>query len=138
MSPNDIQHFLVIYDAARGPATVEEFGKDYAAALAAYTAREHEHRDRAEVDIVLLGSDSLETIKKNALELLRACRRVRALFRARGLLAAASNERAGLPGTGESSTAFNGVEVGRGRGYRRAGRHGLGCPRRTHNPEGRS
>lgn len=64
MSPNDIQHFLVVYDAMRGPATVEEFGKDYEAALAAYTEREHEYRDRAEVDIVLLGAESLEIIKK--------------------------------------------------------------------------
>lgn len=64
MSPDDIKHFLVIYDVTQGPATVEEFGRDYDAALAAYTEREHEYRDRADVDIVLLGADSLETIKQ--------------------------------------------------------------------------
>jgi len=64
MSPNDIKHFLVIYDVTRGPAIVEEFGNDYEAALAAYTEREHEYRDRDGVDIVLLGAESLEIIKK--------------------------------------------------------------------------
>jgi hypothetical protein len=64
MSPNDIQHFLVVYDVTHGPATVEEFGSDYEAALAAYTEREHEYRERDGVDIVLLGADSLETIKQ--------------------------------------------------------------------------
>jgi len=64
MSPNDIQHFLVVYEVTRGPATVEEFGNDYEAALAAYTEREHEYRERDDVDIVLLGADSLETIRQ--------------------------------------------------------------------------
>lgn len=64
MSPTAIKHFLVIYDIAHSRADVEAFGTDYAAALAAYEAAEQEHRDRDDVDIVLLGADSLETIKK--------------------------------------------------------------------------
>jgi hypothetical protein len=64
MSPKDIKHFLVVYDLASGGATVREFGTDYEAALAAYAEAEGDLANRGVYDIVLLGSDSLETIKR--------------------------------------------------------------------------
>jgi hypothetical protein len=64
LSPDDIKHFLVVYDLALGEATVHEFGTDYDAALAAYAEAEKDLDNRGVYDIVLLGSDSLETIKR--------------------------------------------------------------------------
>ena len=63
MNVDDIRHFLVIYDVRAAKATVEEFD-DYDAALSAYEKIEKEHFDRDDLDIVLLGADSLETIKR--------------------------------------------------------------------------
>jgi len=63
MNVDDIHHFLVIYDIRSGMATVEEFD-DYDAALAAYEKIEKESLGRNDLDIVLLGADSLETIKR--------------------------------------------------------------------------
>ena len=65
MSPaEDIKHFLIVYDVARSLAKVEEFGIDYDGALLAYTAREKEHEFHPTVEVVLLGADSIDTIKK--------------------------------------------------------------------------
>jgi hypothetical protein len=63
MNVDDIRHFLVIYDVRAAKATVEEFD-DYDCALAAYEKIEKEHLGRDDLDIVLLGADSLETIKR--------------------------------------------------------------------------
>ena len=41
----------------------ESFGEDADAAMTAYRAAEIEYRDRPEMDIVLIGSDSLDTVK---------------------------------------------------------------------------
>lgn len=64
MSNPDINHFLVIYDIPNGLAHVESFGQDYDAAIAAYAEAEEEHRSDPNVEIVLLGSDSLETLER--------------------------------------------------------------------------
>lgn len=65
MTTVEIQHFLVIYDIAAGNAHVDDhFGADYDAALDAYAAAEEEYRGRADTEVVLLGADSLDTIKK--------------------------------------------------------------------------
>lgn len=64
MSAEDINHFLVVYDVARSVAKVEEFGTDYDGALAAYAEREAEFRLDPAVEVVLLGADSLDTVKK--------------------------------------------------------------------------
>jgi hypothetical protein len=63
MNIDDIHHFLVIYDVRARQASVEQFD-DYDDALAAYERIEKEHLGRDDLDIVLLGADSLETIKK--------------------------------------------------------------------------
>ena len=65
MSTADIRHFLVIYDIASREANVDDrFGDDYEAALEAYAEAEQLYRGRADIEVVLLGADSLETIKK--------------------------------------------------------------------------
>ena len=59
-----IQHFLLIYDRRKDQLmSHESFGEDADAAMTAYRAAEIEYRDRPEMDIVLIGSDSLETVK---------------------------------------------------------------------------
>jgi len=64
MSPDEIKHFLVVYDLATGKAEVQPFGTDYDAAQKAYAAAERADADEAKFDIVLLSADSLETIKQ--------------------------------------------------------------------------
>lgn len=64
MSQN-IRHFLVIFDhSADVLIDVKHFGRDSDAALAAYAATEREYQDRRNVEIVLIGSDSFETVQK--------------------------------------------------------------------------
>lgn len=62
MSDRDIKHFLVIYDIEGGVANVRRFEHDYEAAVSAYNEAEHEHREDSNVEVVLLGSDSYETL----------------------------------------------------------------------------
>lgn len=64
MSPNDIKHFLVVYDIASRRADVRPFETDYDAAQAAYAQIEQQTQDDPNVDVVLLSADSLETIKR--------------------------------------------------------------------------
>jgi hypothetical protein len=63
MNTDEMRHFLVIYDVRAGKATVREFD-DYTEALAAYASIEKENLGSADFDIVLLGADSLQTIKR--------------------------------------------------------------------------
>lgn len=59
-----IKHFLLAFDHGKDKLIVErEFGGDIARATAAYTALEREYESSALVDIVLVGSDSLESVK---------------------------------------------------------------------------
>ncbi len=59
-----IKHFLLVYDHALGRLIdTIEFGNNYDAALKRYGELEAEHRDEPRMDIVLVGSDSLDTIK---------------------------------------------------------------------------
>ena len=59
-----IQQFLLIYDRKRDELlSHESFGDDEVAATTAYRAAEIEYQDRPEMDIVLVGAESLETIK---------------------------------------------------------------------------
>jgi hypothetical protein len=63
MTETPINHFLITYDIAREHAHVDAFGEDNDAALDAYSAAETRHRGDANIEVVLLGSDSLETLK---------------------------------------------------------------------------
>jgi len=59
-----IQHFLLVFDHAQGHLVDEfHFGEDSTAALEAYTRCEEKHRDNKLMDIVLIGSDSIETVR---------------------------------------------------------------------------
>lgn len=64
-APQDpIQHFLLVFDHDAGKLIeLTEFGVDSATALASYAAKEHEYRGVAMMEIVLVGSDSLRTVK---------------------------------------------------------------------------
>lgn len=64
MSEAQINHFLVVYDIPNGLAHVDRFGRDYDAALAAYARAEEDHRHDSDVEVVLLGSDSIETLER--------------------------------------------------------------------------
>ncbi|HET6998427.1 MAG TPA: hypothetical protein VFI03_07530 [Solirubrobacterales bacterium] len=64
MSPDEIQHFLVIFDPASGKSDVQSFGTDYQAAQAAYAEAEQANGIGTKLDIVLLSADSLETIEQ--------------------------------------------------------------------------
>jgi len=60
-----LRHFLIVFDRKKGqlvntPATFD----DAAEALAAYSAMEREHQGDKDLEIVLIGSDSLETVKQ--------------------------------------------------------------------------
>jgi hypothetical protein len=59
-----LQHFLLVYDHTAGRLLEEiPFGGDSEAAVAAYAEKEREYGARDRVEIVLIGSDSIDTIK---------------------------------------------------------------------------
>jgi hypothetical protein len=59
-----IKHFLLVFDHKRGELIKErEFGSDSKSALKFYQELELEHRHDDHIDIVLIGSDSLNTVK---------------------------------------------------------------------------
>jgi len=59
-----IQHFLLVFDHSKGDLLdVQEFGSDADRALAAYAEKEREFEKADKVEIVLIGSDSFETVK---------------------------------------------------------------------------
>lgn len=59
-----IQHFLLVYNRATGSLEREvHFGTDADKALAAYAEVEAEFRDAPYMQIVLIGSDSIDTVK---------------------------------------------------------------------------
>jgi hypothetical protein len=64
MSPNDIKHFLIVYDIAGRRADVRAFDTDYDTAQAAYAQLEQQTQGDPNVDVVLLSADSLETVKR--------------------------------------------------------------------------
>lgn len=64
MSPDEIKHFLIVYDPDTGAVDVQSFDTDYDAAQIAYAQAEQANGVNARLDIVLLGADSLETIKQ--------------------------------------------------------------------------
>jgi hypothetical protein len=59
-----IHHFLLVFDHAAGRLiSMQEFGTDGKSALAAYAETELACRDRDLIEIVLIGSDSYDTVK---------------------------------------------------------------------------
>lgn len=60
-----IKHFLLVFDHARAELLeIQEFGSDAPAAMLAYAAKERKHLEAGDsIEIVLIGSDSLETVR---------------------------------------------------------------------------
>mgnify|MGYP000848869130 FL=1 len=59
-----IKHFLLIYGRAAGvQVEVRQFGTGSAGAVTAYQEVERQFADNPRMDIVLVGSDSLDTVR---------------------------------------------------------------------------
>ena len=60
-----IQHFILVFDHTKGHLVSDplDFGDDSKSALAKYSELERTHRENHNMDIVLVGSDSLATVK---------------------------------------------------------------------------
>ena len=59
------RQFLLVYDRKRDfLAEQRDFGADMDAAVDAFRVAELRYQDQPEMDIVLIGSDSIETIKR--------------------------------------------------------------------------
>lgn len=56
-------HFLLVYDLNQGRLVEQAEFRDAELAGAEYARREAEHRGNRDLEIVLVGADSLETIK---------------------------------------------------------------------------
>lgn len=57
------RYFILIYDVPRRELEVHEFEHDYSAAAEAYTDFERHHRDAPGMEVLLVGADSIDTIK---------------------------------------------------------------------------
>lgn len=57
-----IVHFLLVYDRHQGKLTFQQSYTDSAEAVRAYEQMEETHRDDRDMEIVLVGADSIETI----------------------------------------------------------------------------
>ena len=65
MSQTKIQHFLLVFDHTEGRLMdMVPFGNDSKRAVDAYTAKEREFEGQARIEIVLIGSDSIDTVKR--------------------------------------------------------------------------
>lgn len=58
-----LRHYLLMYDRATGELVVAHEYEDAVAAARAYAALEQRYRNEPGIEIVLVGSDSLDTIK---------------------------------------------------------------------------
>lgn len=59
-----LRHFLLIYNIREQRIEdLEQFGEDAGAAAERYAELEGEHRGSADYEIVLIGADSIETIR---------------------------------------------------------------------------
>ena len=59
-----MQHFLLVFDHHHGDlVSLEQFGSDSEHALARYAMVEDEHQADPLIEIVLIGSDDLATVK---------------------------------------------------------------------------
>lgn len=59
-----IKHFLLVFDHDQDKlAETVEFGTDVSRALEAYAAKEAEFKEQPRMEVVLIGSDSIETVR---------------------------------------------------------------------------
>jgi hypothetical protein len=60
----DLVHFLLVFDHDIGELIEQnDFGADAEAAVIAYSACEENYRNRDRIEVVLIASDSIETIR---------------------------------------------------------------------------
>ena len=59
-----LRHYLIVFDHSKGRLLSSDEFEDAAEAVAAYAATERQHEGREGMEIVLIGSDSLDTVKK--------------------------------------------------------------------------
>lgn len=59
-----IRQFLLVFDHEHGRLIEQiDFGSDTQKAVSAYAAKEREYGQNSRIEIVLIGSDSLETVR---------------------------------------------------------------------------
>ena len=64
MTDKTIHHFLLVFDHDAGRLIeTRDFGIDSDMAVAAYAAKERELQGQRSIEIVLIGSDSFDTVK---------------------------------------------------------------------------
>lgn len=56
-------HFLLVYDLKAGQLVSQESFTDGSKAAAGYSACERDHRGDEDLEIVLVGADSIETVR---------------------------------------------------------------------------
>jgi hypothetical protein len=56
--------FLIVSDRRGGESTVEDLGTNLSRAMTQYRAREHALADSEHLEVVLVGSSSLETLRR--------------------------------------------------------------------------
>jgi hypothetical protein len=59
-----LQHFLLIFDHSQDKLVSADSFKSAAEALQAYSKAEREHAEAKNLEIVLIGSDSIETVQR--------------------------------------------------------------------------
>jgi len=64
MSQGPTNYFILTYDLSTREVHVEEWHGDDVGAAAGYTEREREMRERKDIEVVLVGADSLDTVKR--------------------------------------------------------------------------
>ncbi len=63
MTTGPTNYFLLIYNLATRAVEIEEWHADDVGAAARYTEREREFQDDENIEVVLVGADSLDTVK---------------------------------------------------------------------------
>ena len=58
-----ILHYLFVFDHKTMDREIVEFGQDIEAALASYAQKEEEVKDDRSIEVVLVGSDSVESVR---------------------------------------------------------------------------
>ena len=59
-----VRHFLLIYDIGARLLEIQDLGTDAEAAAVRYSEVEEEFRQREGFEVVLIGADSIETIRE--------------------------------------------------------------------------
>jgi hypothetical protein len=58
------KQFLLVYDRRTGDVKVRDLGDDAVSALREYERLENEFRPLSSIEVVLIGSDSIETVQR--------------------------------------------------------------------------